>query len=168
MPAVLRFGSQSLPGQADFALLFDHLPDPVAYLGRDLAVKACNRKFRERFPVVVEEQFIAPLRALLKDKSRARNDAVNLPIVRQPRLSALPGIHRLALEPRVSWLPDGGALIIFRPLGADEHASDQERHAHSLRRIVEAQRRRGLRVHLARRGAARCRRVHRQSRRRSR
>jgi signal transduction histidine kinase len=120
MPAVLRFGSQSLPGHADFALLFDHLPDPVAYLGRDLAVKACNRKFRERFPVVIEEQFIAPLRALLKDKSRARNDAVNLPIVRQPRVSALPGIHRLALEPRVSWLPDGGALIIFRPLGADE------------------------------------------------
>ncbi len=120
MPAVLRFGSQSLPGQADFALLFDHLPDPAAYLGRDLAIKACNRKFRERFPVLIEEQFIAPLRALLKDKSRARNDAVNLPIVRPPRPSALPGIHRLALEPRVSWLPDGGVLIIFRPLGADE------------------------------------------------
>ncbi len=120
MPAVLRFGSQSLPGQADFALLFDHLPDPVAYLGRDLAIKACNRKFRERFPVLIEEQFIAPLRALLKDKSRARNDAVSLPILRPPRSSALPGIHRLALEPRVSWLPDGGVLIIFRPLGADE------------------------------------------------
>ncbi len=120
MPAVLRFGSQSLPGQADFALLFDHLPDPVAYLGRDLTIKACNRKFRERFPVLIEEQFIAPLRALLKDKSRARNDAVSLPILRPPRSSALPGIHRLALEPRVSWLPDGGVLIIFRPLGADE------------------------------------------------
>ena len=118
MPVVLHFGPEPMPGQADFALLFDHLPDPAAYLDRDLAIRACNRKFRERFPVLIQEQFIAPLRALLKDKSRAKNDAVTLPILRPPRPSALPGIHRLALEPRVSWLPDGGALIIFRPLGA--------------------------------------------------
>jgi signal transduction histidine kinase len=120
MPVVLRFGPQSPPGQADFTLLFDHLPDPVAYLGKDLTVKACNRKFRERFPVLIEEQFIAPLRALLKDKSRAGRDPVSLPILRPPRPQIMPGIHRLALEPRVSWLPDGGALIVFRPLGADE------------------------------------------------
>ena len=120
MPVVLHFGPEPMPGQADFALLFDHLPDPAACLDKDLAIRACNRKFRERFPVLIQEQFIAPLRALLKDKSRAKNDAVTLPILRPPRPSALPGIHRLALEPRVSWLPDGGALIIFRPLGADE------------------------------------------------
>ena len=120
MPVVLRFGSEPMPAGADFALLFDHLPDPVAYLGRDLTLKACNRKFRERFPVLIEEQFIAPLRALLKDKNRAKNDPVTLPVMRPPRPSILPGSHRLALEPRVCWLPDGGALIVFRPLGADE------------------------------------------------
>jgi signal transduction histidine kinase len=120
MPAVLRFGPEANPGQADFGLLFDHLPDPVAYLGRDLTIKACNRKFRERFPVLIEEQFFAPLRALLKDKSRAKGDAINLPIVRPSRPNLMPGKHHLALEPRVSWLPDGGALIVFRPLDAEE------------------------------------------------
>jgi signal transduction histidine kinase len=132
MPVVLRFGSQPMSVQADFALLFDHLPDPVAYLGKELTIRACNRKFRERFPVLIEEQFIAPLRALLKDKSRAKSDAVNLPIVRPLRPSALPGIHRLALEPRVSWLPDGGALIMFRPLG-----TDQALYRHQVQRLCQ-------------------------------
>jgi signal transduction histidine kinase len=120
MPAVLRFGPEPMPGQADFALLFDHLPDPVAYLGKDLTITACNRKFRERFPVVIEKQFIAPLRALLEDKSRAGNGLISLPILRPPRPSIMPGKHRLALEPRASRLPDGGVLIVFHPLGAEE------------------------------------------------
>ena len=120
MPVVLRFGQEPMPEQADFALLFDHLPDPIVCLGRDLTITACNRKFRERFPVVIEEQFIAPLRALLKDKGGASNDPFNLPVVRAPRAPVLPGKHRLDLEPRVTRLPHGGALIVFRPLGADE------------------------------------------------
>ena len=120
MPVVLRFGPEAQPGEADFALLFDHLPDPIVYLGKDLTIRACNRKFRERFPVLIEEQFFAPLRALLKDKSRAKGDAISLPVVQPSRPNLMPGKHRLALEPRVSWLPDGGALIVFRPLGAEE------------------------------------------------
>jgi signal transduction histidine kinase len=120
MPVVLRFGQEPMPGPADFALLFDHLPDPVAYLGHDLTIRACNRKFRERFPVMIEEKLIAPLRALLKERSGAGNDPFSLPVMRAPRSSLLPGKHRLDLEPRVTRLPDGGALIVFHPLGADE------------------------------------------------
>jgi signal transduction histidine kinase len=120
MPAVLRFGSEPMPVQADFALLFDNLPDPVAYLGKELTVQACNRKFREHFPVLIEEQLIAPLRALLQDKGRASGDPVKLPVLRPTRPSIMPGKHCVALAPRAMRLPDGGILIIFRPQGSDE------------------------------------------------
>jgi signal transduction histidine kinase len=122
MPVVLRFGSEPMPGQADFALLFDHLPDPVAYLGKDLTLKACNRKFRERFPVLIEEQFTAPLRALLKDKTLAGDGPVSLPVIRPAHQSLWPQKNRLALEPRVSRLPGGGVLIVLRPVGSGEAA----------------------------------------------
>jgi signal transduction histidine kinase len=126
MPVVLRLGSEPMPVQADFALLFDNLPDPVAYLGKELTVQACNRKFREHFPVLVEEQFIAPLRALLEDESCASGDPVKLPVLRPTRSSIMPGKHCVALAPRASRLPDGGTLIIFRPLGSDEALYHQQ------------------------------------------
>ncbi|HVW74758.1 MAG TPA: HAMP domain-containing sensor histidine kinase [Rhizomicrobium sp.] len=125
MPVVLRFGAEPMPAEADFALLFDHLPDPVVYLGPELTVRACNRKFRERFPVLIESQFVAPLRALLAEK-RPSDDPVNLPILRPTSRSIWPGKKHSALEPRVSWMPEGGALIVFRPVGSDEAVYHQQ------------------------------------------
>ena len=138
MPVVLRFGPEPMPAQADFALLFDHLPDPVAYLGPDLTVRACNRKFRERFPVLIESQFVAPLRALLEDKSRASDTPISLPLVRPAHQSFEKS--RAALEPRVSKLPNGGALVLFRPVGSGEAAYHQQIQ-HLCRELEEAQRR---------------------------
>lgn len=126
MPIVLRFGSEPMPPQADFAVLFDGLPDPVVYLDPDLTVKACNRKFRERFPVLIESQFVAPLRALLDDNGHAADAPFNLPLVPPARQSMMPGRNRLALEPRVSKLPKGGLLIVFRPVGSNEAAYRQQ------------------------------------------
>ena len=122
MPVVLRFGPEPMPAQADFPLLFDHLPDPAAYLGPDLTIKACNRKFRERFPVVIENQFVAPLRALLEDKNRPGGGHIKLPVIWSTAHSGVLGKNRQALEPRASRLPDGGLLVLFRPLGSDEAA----------------------------------------------
>jgi signal transduction histidine kinase len=122
MPIVLRFGHEPMPAQADFPLLFDHLPDPVAYLGADLTIRACNRKFREQFPVLIESQFVAPLRALLHDRDVAAGAPVRLPVVWSAAPSRIPGKNRQALEPRASRLPDGGLLVVFRPVGSDEAA----------------------------------------------
>jgi signal transduction histidine kinase len=126
MPVVLRFGSEPMPSQVDFAALFESLPDPVVYLGPDLAIKACNRKFRERFPVLIESQFVAPLRALLMDKSRADDGPIHLPVVWPARQPTRPGQNRQALEPRVSRLPKGGLLVVFQPMGAGEAAYRQQ------------------------------------------
>src|SRR5215472_19154217 len=115
MPIVLRFGPEPMPAQADFALLFDHLPDPIAYLGPELTIEACNRKFRERFPVLIESQFVAPLRALLAEHDLAGDGPVTLPIIEPMRQSMRLGRNRPALEPRVSKLPKGGLLVVFRP-----------------------------------------------------
>ena len=126
MPVVLRFGPDPMPAQADFALLFDHLPDPVAYLGPDLTIRACNRKFREQFPVLIESQFVAPLRALLENKERANDGPITLPVILPTRQSIRPGKSRVALEPRLSRLPMGGLLVVFRPTGSGEAACQQQ------------------------------------------
>jgi signal transduction histidine kinase len=127
-----------MPAEADFALLFDHLPDPVAYLGPDLTVRACNRKFRERFPVLIESQFVAPLRALLAEKKPTDHDPVSLPIVRPTHQSIWPGKNRSALEPRVIWMPKGGVLVVFRPVGSDEAVYHQQIQ-HLCQQMAEAQ-----------------------------
>ena len=126
MPIVLRFGAEPMPAQANFPFLFDNLPDPAAYLGPDLTIKACNRKFRERFPVLIESQFVAPLRALLEDKDWPGGGSVKLPVIWSASQSTMPGKNRQALEPRVSSLPDGGLLVVLRPLGSDEAASRRQ------------------------------------------
>jgi signal transduction histidine kinase len=135
MPVVLRFGPDPMPAQADFALLFDHLPDPVAYLGPDLTIRACNRKFRERFPVLIESQFVAPLRGLLENKERADDGPITLPVILPTRQSMSPGKSRGALEPRLSRLPMGGLLVVFRPVGSGEAAYQQ--HIQRLCREME-------------------------------
>jgi len=140
MPVVLRFGPEPMPAQADFALLFDHLPDPVAYLGPDLTIKACNRKFRERFPVFIESQFVAPLRALLENKGQAENSSVTLPVILPTHQSPKLGKSRLALEPRLTRLPMGGLLAVFRPVGSSETAYHQQIQR-LCREMEEAQRR---------------------------
>jgi signal transduction histidine kinase len=126
MPVVLRFGPDPMPAQADFALLFDHLPDPVAYVGPDLTIRACNRKFREQFPVMIESQFVAPLRALLENKEWANDGPITLPVILPTRQSIRPGKSRVALEPRLSRLSMGGLLVVFRPTGSAEAACQQQ------------------------------------------
>jgi signal transduction histidine kinase len=133
-----------MPAQADFALLFDHLPDPIAYLGAELTIKACNRKFRERFPVLIESQFVAPLRALLADHDLTGEGPITLPVIEPMRQSMRLGRNRPALEPRVLKLPNGGLLVVFRPVGFDEAACHRQIQRlcheieHAQRRAAEA------------------------------
>jgi len=122
MPVVLRLGPQPMPAEADFALLFDNLPDPIAYLDPDLKIRACNRRFRERFPVLIESRFVAPLRAFLKDKDQAVDGPCTLPVTGPARQLMTFAKNRPALEPRVTRLSDGGLLVVFRPMGTDEAA----------------------------------------------
>lgn len=139
MPVVLRLGPEPMPAEADFALLFDNLPDPIAYLDPDLKIRACNRKFRERFPVLIESRFVAPLRAFLKDKDHSADGPRTLPVTGPARQLMTFGNHRPALEPRVTRLPDGGLLVVFRPMGSDEAAC--RRQIQDLCREIEEVRR---------------------------
>ena len=115
-----------MPAQADFALLFDHLPDPVAHSGQDLTVQACNRKFRERFPVLIESRSLRRCVRFWRTRAGQTTARSAFPIIRPARQSIWPGRNRTALEPRVSWLPKGGVLIVFRPVGSDEAVYQQQ------------------------------------------
>lgn len=117
MPAVLHFGAHSPPAEdVDFQQLFDSLPDPAVYVGPDRQIAACNRTFRERFPVVIEGRFLEPFQKMLEGE----DELSTLPVVGPKRQSIAGGRTWPALQPSVSRLRSGGTLIVFRPINSTE------------------------------------------------
>lgn len=110
MPTLIRFSdvrlSKDAPpdGKTDFARLFDAVPEPLAYIGPERRLEACNRRFRELFPALVEERL---LQSLLPEGGGA--------LV----------CGNLRLRPRARALADGGMLVSFAEAGQTE-AMEQE------------------------------------------
>jgi signal transduction histidine kinase len=114
MPTVLRLSKDAPPGKnLDFSRLFDAAPEPLAYIGPGHTLLACNRRFRELFPVLVEERLLQclPRAASAPVASRQVAIAGN----RAPSAFAPPffvtGSRRLV--PRAKPLTGGGMLVSF-------------------------------------------------------
>jgi signal transduction histidine kinase len=123
MPAVLHLGANpSLSEGVDFQRLFDSLPDPAVYVAPDHRIAACNRTFRERFPIVIERQFLEPLQSILDDDE----ELFALPLVPPKRQSIAGGRAWRGLRPSVTKLPSGGALVVLRPMNVTELEQRQE------------------------------------------
>jgi signal transduction histidine kinase len=122
MPAVLHFGANPPRSEGvDFQQLFDSLPDPAVYVAPNSRIAACNRIFRERFPIVIEGRFLEPLQNILEGEEKAPA----LPVVQPKRQSIAGGRTWPALQPSVTRLPSGGALVVFRPI----HTAELEQRA---------------------------------------
>lgn len=124
MPSVLRLAAHPPPSEGvDFAHLFDSLPDPVVYVGPDKRIAACNRTFRDRFPVVVESHFLAPFQKQAESKEGSGR---SLPHLEPKRQSIAGGKIQPALQPKVTHLASGGMLVVFRAVSAAEIESRRE------------------------------------------
>ncbi|MBN9587469.1 MAG: hypothetical protein BGN85_06990 [Alphaproteobacteria bacterium 64-11] len=113
MPTVIRLTREGPPGKnLDFSGLFDAVPEPIAYFGPDRRLSACNRRFRELFPVVVEERL---LQCLPQDSgtSFASIMAPTNPGLApsRPCPDFITGGQRL--QPQARTLSDGGMLVSF-------------------------------------------------------
>ncbi len=113
MPTVIRLAKNDSPGEnLDFSGLFDAVPGPVAYFGPDRKLSACNRRFRELFPVVVEERLLQCL---------AAERAVGFASTTAPTVPGLAVSRRCPdfisggqrLQPQARSLADGGMLVSF-------------------------------------------------------
>jgi signal transduction histidine kinase len=124
MPTVIRLAKDASPGNnLDFSGLFDAVPEPVAYFGPDRKLSACNRRFRELFPVVVEERLLQ----CLPPESGTCFASTTVPTI-----SGLAPSYRCPdfviggqrLQPQALSLADGGMLVSFEnvepPPGIEE------------------------------------------------
>jgi signal transduction histidine kinase len=119
MPTVLHLASNHPSTEGvDFEQLFDELPDPAIYVGADNRIAACNRNFRERFPIVVESRFLERLQNQLA--TSVPIDVSSLPYIEPKRQSLAGGKTQPALQPKVTQLPSGGTLVVFRPATSAE------------------------------------------------
>jgi signal transduction histidine kinase len=112
MPTVIRLNQDSPPGKnLDFSGLFDAIPEPIAYFGPDRKLTACNRRFRELFPVVVEErlqQYLPREAGSAFASALVANDAAMAP---SPYPDIMVGGKRL--QPHTRLLANGGMLVNF-------------------------------------------------------
>ncbi len=119
MPTVLHLASNNPSTEGvDFQQLFDALPDPAIYVGVDNRIAACNRNFRERFPILVESRFLERLHQQLATGDPV--DVSSLPYIEAKRQSLAGGKTQPALQPKVTQLPSGGTLVVFRPATSAE------------------------------------------------
>lgn len=131
MPAVLRLNDAPLGTEGvNFQQLFDGIPDPVLYIGADNRIAACNRAFRERFPILVESRFLESIQKTLEDERGV------VPFVRPKRQSIAGGATWPALEPRITRLASGGMLVVFQPIKRTE--LEQHERIENLRRDLRA------------------------------
>src|SRR6185312_5075972 len=123
MPAVLNFGANPSRSEGvDFQQLFDSLPDPAVYVAPNSRIAACNRIFRERFPIVIEGRFLEPIQNILE----SQEETSALPVVQPKRQSIAGGRTWPALQPSVTRLASGGALVVFRPINTAELEQREE------------------------------------------
>jgi signal transduction histidine kinase len=113
MPTVIRLAKDDAPGEdLDFSGLFDAVPGPVAYFGPDRKLSACNRRFRELFPVVVEERLLQCLPAeRAEDPASAAVPSASVLAASRHRPDFVSGDQRL--QPQTRSLADGGILVSF-------------------------------------------------------
>ena len=116
MPTVIRLSKDAPPGKnLDFSGLFDAAPEPLAYIGPGHTLVACNRRFRELFPVLVEERLLQCLPPAANAPSVSRQVAVAGN--RASSAFAPPfvagGKH---LAPRAKPLAGGGMLVSFEDI----------------------------------------------------
>ncbi|MCP5412923.1 MAG: hypothetical protein H6924_12520 [Alphaproteobacteria bacterium] len=112
MPTLIRLPKDAPPGEnVDFSSLFDSLPEPLAYIGPDRKLDACNRRFRELFPALIEERLLQCLpspagTAIAPTTAPNAADAVGNP---GPQLVS----DGKTLQPRARPLANGGMLVSF-------------------------------------------------------
>jgi signal transduction histidine kinase len=127
MPTVIRLARDEPPGEdLDFSGLFDAVPGPVAYFGPDRKLSACNRRFRELFPVVIEERLLQCLPA----ERAAAFASRTAPTVSGLATSGhcpdfVSGGQRL--QPQARSLPDGGMLVSFENVELPPEIEDRYR-----------------------------------------
>lgn len=93
MPTLIHLSQDSPPGRdVDFSTVFDAIPRPLAYIGPQYRLEACNRCFRELFPMLIEERLLQ----CLSPQSPS-------PLVAKGR----------SLHPRTTLMADGGLLVSF-------------------------------------------------------
>jgi signal transduction histidine kinase len=96
MASVIRFDGKNKKwsgNREDLANVLDHLPEPLAYFNADQELTACNQRFREAFPVVIEQEFL-----------RRHGAASN---VRTPSAD---------MVPRARPTDDGGTLVTYHDI----------------------------------------------------
>lgn len=126
MPAVRRLSANPPPTEGvNFEQLFDSLPDPAVYVGADRRIAACNQTFRDRFPIVFETRFLDTLHKQLETGDPIQDNAF-LPYAEAKRQSIAGGKTWPALKPRVTQLPSGGMLVVFKPVTSAELDSLRE------------------------------------------
>ncbi|MBA2589003.1 MAG: HAMP domain-containing histidine kinase [Alphaproteobacteria bacterium] len=120
MPTVLSLASKQLPSDGvDFQQVFEILPDPAVIVSPDKRISACNRNFRERFPVLLEDRFVETLHQQFST-GEVIGEIAALSYVEPKRQSIAGGKTWPALQPRITLLPSGGLFIVFKPLNTDE------------------------------------------------
>jgi len=112
MPTLIRLPKDAPPGEnVDFSRLFDSLPEPLAYIGPDRKLDACNRRFRELFPALIEERLLQCLpsaagTAIAPTSASNTADAGGNP---GPQLVS----GGKTLQPHARPLANGGILVSF-------------------------------------------------------
>jgi signal transduction histidine kinase len=120
MPTVLSLASKENPSDGgDFEQVFEILSDPAVILAPDKTISACNRNFRDRFPVLIEDRFVETLHQRCATGEGMSENAA-LPYTDPKRQSIAGGKTWPALQPKITLLPSGGLFIVFKPLNSNE------------------------------------------------
>jgi signal transduction histidine kinase len=120
MPTVLSLASKQLPSDGvDFQQVFETLPDPAVIVSPDKRISACNRSFRDRFPVLLEDRFVETFHQQFSTGGDIGRIAA-LPYMEPKRQSIAGGKTWPALQPKITLLPSGGLFIVFKPISSNE------------------------------------------------
>jgi signal transduction histidine kinase len=123
MPSVIRFNKERWAAEdVNLADVLDELPEPLAYFDASRRLSACNRSFRESFPVLLESEFVRRLEQHAMDKGHdgeiawtqgqqvcSRGPLTEAAEAGWPR----PRSNRHAMVPRARRTADGGTLVTY-------------------------------------------------------
>lgn len=110
MPTLIRLSPNSSPGEdVDFSAVFDAVPEPLAYIGPGHRLEACNRRFRELFPTLIEERLLQALPSAQVPATLSGREASGMrPLVAKGH----------SFQPRATPMADGGLLVSFENVEA--------------------------------------------------
>ena len=129
MPTVIRFSrTRYLASGIDVTELFDQIPEPIAYFDADNRLSACNLSFRNKFPVVIESDFLRRISNVSGHSQIGRNALPARLALSGPASTNLPAVAPQGnFEPHISKTPDGGTLLTFRDQSALRRMEDGHR-----------------------------------------